>query len=334
MMANAQTVTTYVTTSGNPTGIVFDATGTLYIGGESDYSVRKFTPAGTLSVLRTDMNGQPRQLAVDHTGQLWIAFQMLASFKSMNPTTGSTVSYPASLPFGIAQHPVNHLIYFSESGSDNKIYTYNDTTGNIVALPNTVMRPRGLAFDAAGNLYVASYTTASVMKIDTAGNLTTVVNNVNYPAYLALDGNNNLYISTESSGKIYKYSLAKTDMQAELFVQGLDYANGLAVYNGNLYCAVASQNKVVKISLAQSLATAEVQTAGQGVALYPNPVSDVLTIATDKKVGQTRIYSADGRLVNTAENQKTLDVSALKSGVYFLNTEIGGAAVKAKFIKK
>lgn len=328
--ANAQTVTDYVTVSGNPTGIAFDQQGTLYIGGESDYSVRKYYQNGTLTVLKSDMNGQPRQMSFDKNGQLWIAFWALSSFKSMNPLNGSTTSYPANLPFGIAQNPVNNLIYFSESGAQSGIYTYNNTTAEMLTLPYTIARPRGLAFDAAGNLYAASYTDGAIYKFDTAGNKTTVVNNVKYPCYIALDANNNIYISTESSGTIYKYNLAKTDMQAELFVQGLGYSNGLAVYNGDLYCAIVSKNKVVKISL-PNLATSE---ANLSQFAIENPVGNTLSYQTKEAVKQIELYSAEGRLVKTI-TANNADVSALAKGMYVAKiTFKNGQTASKKIIKK
>lgn len=328
--ASGQTVTDYVMVSGNPTGIAFDKEGTLYIGGESDYSVRKYYQDGRLTVLRTDMNGQPRQMSFDKNGQLWIAFWSLPSIKTMDPSTGTTTSYPASLPYGIAQNPVNNLIYFSESGSASAIYTYNNNTAEMVQLPYTIARPRGLAFDTSGNLYVASYTDGAIYKFDTAGNKSTVVDNVKYPCYLALDTNNNLYISTESSGTIYKYNLAQTDMQAELFVQGLGYSNGLAVYQGNLYCAIVNKNKVIKISIPQ-LSTAEVKSIDFNIA---NPVGNTLSYQSKEPVKQIDLYSAEGRLVKTITTNNA-EVSALAKGVYVAKVTFkNGQTITKKIIKK
>jgi sugar lactone lactonase YvrE len=78
----------------------------------------------------------------------------------------------------------------------------------------------GLAFDAAGNLYVSDSGNSRIRKIDTAGTITTVVGNgtqgfggdgatataaqLNSPWGLALDAAGNLYIADAGNGRIRK----------------------------------------------------------------------------------------------------------------------------------
>ena len=51
--------------------------------------------------------------------------------------------------------------------------------------------------------------------------------------------------------------------------------------------------------------------------IYPNPVKNVLTITGD--YSSANIYDVFGKLVLTSETQKTIDVSTLSNGVYFVN---------------
>jgi hypothetical protein len=74
-------------------------------------------------------------------------------------------------------------------------------------------------------------------------------------------------------------------------------------------------------------------------SLYPNPTSDILNIDLKKEiaVSSINIYNTLGQLVlviPNAQEVKTVDVSGLTTGNYFvkLNTDIGTAT--AKFIKK
>lgn len=53
------------------------------------------------------------------------------------------------------------------------------------------------------------------------------------------------------------------------------------------------------------------------VNIYPNPVKDVLKI--DGEYTSANIYDVFGKLVLNTENQKTIDVSDLSNGVYFVN---------------
>jgi hypothetical protein len=51
--------------------------------------------------------------------------------------------------------------------------------------------------------------------------------------------------------------------------------------------------------------------------IYPNPVKDVLTI--DGIYNSVNIYDIFGKLVLTSQTQKTIDVSSLSNGLYFVN---------------
>jgi len=53
------------------------------------------------------------------------------------------------------------------------------------------------------------------------------------------------------------------------------------------------------------------------LAVYPNPVKNALTITGD--YSSANIYDVFGKLVLTSETQKTIDVSTLSNGVYFVN---------------
>ncbi len=73
--------------------------------------------------------------------------------------------------------------------------------------------------------------------------------------------------------------------------------------------------------------------------LYPNPTKDKLFLSTTSSAEnlKIKIYNIEGKLLSNLnlENQTSLDVSNLESGIYFLNIEDenGNKAIK-KFIKK
>lgn len=327
-MLQAQTVTDYVTGAGNPTGIVFDAAGNLFIGDESNYAIKKFS-AGTLSTVKTGMNGQPRQIILDNNNMLWGAFQALASIKEMNTSTGVSTSFPATNPFGIMDSGSN-FIFFTQS--DGKLVRYDKTTASMTEFPYNLTSPKGMAKDAAGNFYIATAGTANeIVKITPAGVITTFIDNIPNPQYLAFDASGNLYISTDYRGEIYKYGAGETDMIADVFVSGLNYTNGLAVYNNNLYCAIVSNGKVVKIAL-DALSTNEVKE--DDFAIFPTMANDFVNLDTKYLVDSLEIYSAEGKLVKVPSTSKKIDISKLKSGVYFLKAKVNNKVISRKFIKK
>ena len=72
--------------------------------------------------------------------------------------------------------------------------------------------------------------------------------------------------------------------------------------------------------------------------IYPNPVHDVLNITTKEtiEVSSINIYNTLGQLVlviPNAQNTKTVDVSSLSSGNYFIKINSDKGTSNTKFIK-
>ena len=74
-----------------------------------------------------------------------------------------------------------------------------------------------------------------------------------------------------------------------------------------------------------------------GVSFYPNPTNNVLTVSLEtEKMGNISIKGLDGRELLSEEifGRKSIDVSSLSSGVYFMQfTNQSGVKASAKFIK-
>ena len=69
--------------------------------------------------------------------------------------------------------------------------------------------PAGLAFDAAGNLYVANYGNNTISKVTPAGAVSTFVSSgLNDPAGLAFDAAGNLYVANYGNNTISKVTPA------------------------------------------------------------------------------------------------------------------------------
>lgn len=73
---------------------------------------------------------------------------------------------------------------------------------------------------------------------------------------------------------------------------------------------------------------------GTSIQVYPNPTSDKLFIHYLLEVNKIGIIDISGRMVlefNNVKNLKSIDVSNLTKGIYFLTTDLGG---QLKFLKK
>ena len=70
------------------------------------------------------------------------------------------------------------------------------------------------------------------------------------------------------------------------------------------------------------------------VKLYPNPTSSYLTIESDEKVNKVEVYTLNGELTTSFENEKRIDVAYLPTGVYTLMFYTEEGVYTQKLIKK
>lgn len=73
------------------------------------------------------------------------------------------------------------------------------------------------------------------------------------------------------------------------------------------------------------------------ISIYPNPVSDHLTITSDNKpVDRLKISDLTGRVIDEYENtsrQRNFDFSDLQTGIYLISIEAGGRVYTSKLVK-
>ncbi|MBV8132242.1 MAG: NHL repeat-containing protein [Alphaproteobacteria bacterium] len=112
--------------------------------------------------------------------------------------------------------------------------------------------PTGLAFDAAGDLYVANTAGNSVRKFSPPGvdlgNFATT--GLNFPQGLAFDGTGNLYVANSGNDTVRKFSPTGIDL-GNFATTGLNSPDGLAFDSaGNLYVTNADNtvNTIRKFS--------------------------------------------------------------------------------------
>ncbi len=168
-------------------------------------------------------------------------------------------------------------------GSDGKIYRYAGSGSSGFsgdggpAKQATLKLPAGLAFDDAGNLYIADRENHRVRKVDSKGVITTIAGTgttgfsgdggpavkaqLNYPAGVAVDNKGNVYISDRSNDRIRKInSKGVISTVAGIGVDGYSGDAGLALKaklskpfgicldtKGALYIADRGNNRIRRV---------------------------------------------------------------------------------------
>ncbi|MDR1739199.1 MAG: T9SS type A sorting domain-containing protein [Bacteroidales bacterium] len=70
------------------------------------------------------------------------------------------------------------------------------------------------------------------------------------------------------------------------------------------------------------------------ISVYPNPASSVMHVKSSQAVHSLSLYNVNGQLVAQCFNQNSIDVSKLKTGVYFVRVLVDGGIKSIAVIKE
>jgi len=102
------------------------------------------------------------------------------------------------------------------------------------------------------------------------------------------------------------------------------------------YCGIAVLTVMVDSS---SVSVPEINTDFH-ISVYPNPVSQEITVTSDKKLDKASyvLYNAQGKKVqqqnNLYGNSFVVNVSKQEAGVYFIEVNNVGIITRSRFVKK
>lgn len=233
-----------------PAGVAVDANGNVFVADSGNHIVRKIntggmitTVAGTPKTLPPVVNGQlalgnggpatlaflngPRGISVDSAGNIFIVDTMNQQVRKVDASgTISAVAGVAGL-----------------TGSSDGSVACAPTAPDCV--PARLNDPRGVAVDAAGNVYVADVGNNKIRKVAGATVTSVAAGTLRAPAGVAVAADGTLYISDTSNNRIRRLGATGgvTTVASEL-----NTPVGLAVdANGDVYIADQVGNRVLKI---------------------------------------------------------------------------------------
>jgi sugar lactone lactonase YvrE len=194
----------------SPRGLAIGAVGTIYVADSNNHTIRRITAAGVVTTLagtpgsRGSANGTgsaarfsgPNAIALDAAGNLFVADVSNNLIRKVTPA-GVVTTFAGGGGF-------------TQSG-------YTDAVGTAARFAF----PQGLAFDAAGNLFVADSNNRKIRRITPAAVVTTFagssqgyedglpgVAKFDHPQGLAIDAAGNLYVPDDMNHAIRKVTPA------------------------------------------------------------------------------------------------------------------------------
>ena len=232
-----------------PASVVYDGNGNLYFAEAGNHIVRRLSAAGVLTIVAgTGTQGyggdagpatdalldSPTGLALDASGDLFIADTHNHRIRRVDAVTGTISTYVAAhLPVALAFNPKGALVY--ADAAMHQVFTVSGATGQSTVFVGSGVQgfggdgglatlamldtPSGLAFDGAGNLYLADAHNHRVRRVDaTTGIISTVAGTglagysgdqvaantaqLDLPRGLSVDRVGNLFISDSRNQRI------------------------------------------------------------------------------------------------------------------------------------
>ena len=216
----------------HPTGLALDSAGNVYTIDTVSNFVRKITSAGVVTTLASH-RGQG--IAVDRLGNIYVAdgvsdIVRITPAGTLSSFAGNGVQGTADGPAGTAHFRAPTGLAVDAAGNVYVADTGNltirrispagivSTIAGVAGAPGSVNGPaasarfngpRGLAFDAAGNLFVADGN--RVRKVSTDGNVTSI-GITGDAAGVAVDSAGNVYATDFLSNVIHRFAPSATSL--------------------------------------------------------------------------------------------------------------------------
>jgi streptogramin lyase len=227
---------------------------TVYIADTDNHKIKEVDPAGRISTVPTPELNKPHGVAVDASGTIYIA-----DTKNDRIIRVDTSDTAQVLEIGFVDDP--HGLIF-QNGSVPKLYIADQKNHRIkvVTFPGSfpfpwilnagsLKKPRGVAVDCPGNVYIADTDNDRIKRVDLTGDVSIISAGVlNDPWDVASDDRGNIYVADEENQRVIQ-----VDTRGAVTSIGglLSKPHGVAVgASGNVYIADTDSHCVRKVDTA------------------------------------------------------------------------------------
>lgn len=217
----------------SPDGMTIDPAGNVYVSDRG--AIRKISPAGVVTTLasavtRSSVYGGGIYLAVDGSGNVLVTDYefLLTSLRKVSPTgvVTTVVTFdPGASPIGLAADRTGNVFLTSLDHAVRKITPEGKVTilagspgvtgsADGIGAAARFLRPRGIAVNSRGDLFVAEWLNHSIRMISSDGVVTTVAGvagqrgrkdgvgsaaRFSYPTGIAVDSADNIFVIEDNN---------------------------------------------------------------------------------------------------------------------------------------
>ena len=354
-----------------PEGLAFDSAGDLMVADCHNYVIRLVTPAGVVSTyagqpgIGGNDNGPrgtatfwyPTALVTDTAGNLYVSSDY-SPIRRIDATTGQVTSYATGFeqPEGMAFGPDGDLYVTDMQNETVSRVTSNGTVttvagqagvaghaDNTSALSATFDAPRGITFDAAGNIYVTDYYSCIIRRIDHAtGAVTTIAGQANVSGYkdgigsaalfsdpsaITCDAAGDLLVADQGNGCIRKLHFNGTAWQVSTASNpgGLDSPMGLVLDSaGHLFVGDENNDVVDEGTLDATPPTTTASGLQATTSSWTNAADTVTLNATDTTFDiAATYYTIGGGVTQTYKGPFTVSSPGSTTVTYWSSDVVG-----------
>jgi len=157
-----------------PSGVSIDPAGNIYVVDTGLQQVVRITPAGAVQPIAQNLLTAPVAAVADALGNIYIADAGAGNIREVDMAGAvSTLVENLAGPHGLALDGAGHLVFTEQDAA--RVQRFDLVSGSLTQLgAGTWNIPRGIAANAAGEVFVADTGRHQIMRVDAAGEVTVI----------------------------------------------------------------------------------------------------------------------------------------------------------------